>query len=181
MKRSIVSLLVMAWSSISVLYAHTIDEFVSDDQLNTQALPECPAKGVHPKERRRYFHATPEEKKTYRRYHASELLGIEKGDQPPYEAFKNPEAHQDDMIRFSKIVLAFSDDKDTCDQEGIKYIARLYHYFCPGSEPFEALPFAGQMSLKGFYFTFPGPVFDLARDVANCPYITENSINKKKD
>ncbi len=181
MKRSIVSLLVMAWSSISALYAHTIDEFVSDDQLNTQVLPECPAKGVHPKEWVRYFDATPEEKKTYRRYYASEVLGIKPGEQPPYEAFKNPEAHQKEVERLLRIIISFSDDKDTCDKEGIKYIARLYHYFCPGSEPFEALPFAGQMSLKGFYFTFPGPVLDLAREVANCPYITETIINKKKD
>ncbi len=169
------------WSLISVLYAHTIDEFVSDDQLNTQALPECPAKGIHPKERRRYFHATPEEKKTYRRYHASELLGIEKGEQPPYEAFKNPEAHQKEVERLLRIIISFSDNKDTCDQEGIKYIARLYRYFCPGSGPFEQLSADAQEALTRFYFTFRGPVLDLAREVANCPYITETIINKKKD
>ncbi len=178
MKEGILELLLAAWSSVSALYAPS---YVFDAQLNTQALPECAPKHIHPNDWERAFYATPEEEEAYPRYYASELLGIKPGDQPPYEAFKNPEAHQKDLERLLRITISFSDDKDTCDKEGIKYMARLYHYFCPGSGPFEQLSADAQEALTKFYFKFRGPVFDLARDVANCPYITETIINKKKD
>ncbi len=183
MKEGILELLLMAWSSVSTLYAPS---YVFDAQLNTEVLTTkvtrtCEPRHLHPKDLDRYF-ATPwEERKNFPLYYASEALGIKPGEQPPYEAFKNPEAHQKEVERLLRIMVSFSDDKDTCDKEGIKYIARLYHYFCPGSGPFEQLSAEAQEALTKFYFKFRGPVFDLARDVANCPYITENIIHKKKD
>ncbi len=185
MKQGIFSLLLITWSSISAPYAHTIDEFVSDDQLNTEVLTTkvvrtCKPRHIHPDDLDRYYDGPREERKNFSRYYASEALGIEKGEQPPYEAFKNPEAHLDDIKRLLKIVLSFSDDKDTCDKEGIKYIARLYHYFCPGEENFKALSREARATVEDLV-EFQGPVFDLAREVANCPYITETIINKKKD
>ncbi len=170
MKKGILSVLFMAGWSIATLYAHTIDEFVSDDQLNTQALPECPAKHIHIDDFDRYFDATPEEKKTYRRYHASELLGIEKGDQPPYEAFRNPASHQEELEKLLIVLLELGDGKDVCDQEGIKYIARLYHYFCPGSENFKSLSLEAQATVENL-LERRGTIFDLARDVSNCSYV----------
>ncbi len=171
MKKGILSAVLIGWYSISALYAHEVEEFVSDEQLNTKVLPKCPATGTHPKDFVRYTHATEDEQKKIPLYYTSEILGIEKGEQPPYKAFKDPASHQKELTKLLGTLLNLKNGEETCDQEGIKYVARLYHYFCPGSEPFEVLPLETQEGLKKVYFKFPGKVLDLAREASNCSYV----------
>ncbi len=179
MKKGILSAVLMGWCSVSALHAHEVDEFVSDEQLNTKTLPNCPPTLTHPKDFVRYTHATEEEKKKIRLYYPSEILEIKPGEQPPYKAFKDPEAHQEELQHLFMRFMALMDDEDTCDQEGIKYVARLYHYFCPDSEPFTTLSPEAQEGLKKVYFKFPGPVFDLARQASNCSYFEGLTAGKE--
>lgn len=144
------------------------NSIVDDTELSLEKL--CPPTRTHPRD---LGISTPEGQKKLPLYYLSEIIGIKLGDEPPYDAFKNPQLHEDDIIRFGKIMMSMADDPDACDKNGIKYIAKFYKYFCPVGKAFQDLPPKNQDELLVYFDLFMGPMQEVAKQVSNCSHFNK--------
>ncbi len=127
--------------------------------FDTSILPDCPRHMFNvPRDLSKIAGKSNEEvaKMGIPKYYASQLIGIQQGDYPSVEILQKKYDEMDaaQLERMSDFVSKFMrlyDGKDTCDKEGIKYMAGFLYLYHPNFELFKVIRSEMQQFVSGLF------------------------------
>lgn len=159
-----------------------MDFFNSDFTVNDQIdnaneesfIPDCLPSKLHPKDLERAMGKSQAEIDALgiQRYYASEIIGIKSNEPLPTNTFNKDysKMSSEEQKEFREFIIKIStliDANDSCDKEGIKFIAQIMNSYCLNSEAYNMLSSPMQEFIKGLFLK-DKEITKAAAQISNC-------------